>query len=56
VTLTADPSNAATSDATSASFTPPAPGSYCFYAVYSGDANYLGSVDGNADQCFTVTS
>ncbi len=53
VNLVAAVGNTAT--ATSAGFAPPAgPGTYCFYAVYSGDANYLGSSDGSSDECFTV--
>ena len=52
VTLAAGAGN--TSSATSSSFTPSAPGTYCFNAVYSGDGNYLGSSDGSSSECFTV--
>jgi hypothetical protein len=47
-------SNAAT--ATSAAFTPPALGDYCFIAVYSGDDNYGSETENSNDGCFTVTS
>jgi len=46
-------SNAAT--ATSAAFTPPALGDYCFIAVYSGDDNYGSETENSNDGCFTVT-
>ena len=41
--------------ATGPSFTPGALGTYCFRADYAGDGNYLGSSDGSASECFTVT-
>jgi hypothetical protein len=42
--------------ATSVPFTPEATGSYCFLAVYSGDASYNTASDGSTtDECFTVT-
>ena len=41
--------------ATGPSFTPGALGTYCFRADYAGDSNYLGSSDGSASECFTVT-
>ena len=41
--------------ATGPSFTPAALGTYCFRADYAGDSNYLGSSDGSASECFTVT-
>jgi uncharacterized repeat protein (TIGR01451 family) len=46
-----------TSTATSPSFTPPAPGNYCFAGVYTptaGTAIYFGSSDTSADECFVV--
>ena len=52
VSLTAGAND--TSSATSDSYTPSAPGTYCFRAVYSGDSNYLGSSDGSSTECFTV--
>src|SRR5258708_21973139 len=52
LTADLDPSKA---DATSSSFTPSAPGSYCFFAVYSDDTNYTGSNDGSVGECFTVS-
>ena len=42
-------------DATSPDFTPSALGTYCYRADYGGDTNYLGSTDGSARECFTVT-
>jgi hypothetical protein len=46
-----------TATATSSSFLATSgPGTYCFRAVYGGDANYSGSSDASADQCFTVTT
>jgi len=51
-----------TSSATSASFTPTGAGTWCFSAVYGGDANYAGSSDNAAaadvdpDQCVLVLS
>jgi tellurite resistance-related uncharacterized protein len=37
-------------------FTPTAPGTWCWHAVYQGSVNYTGSDDGgNASECFTVT-
>jgi uncharacterized repeat protein (TIGR01451 family) len=51
--LTAGAGNTAT--ASSAPFTAPAPGIYCFRADYGGDTNYLVSSDGSATECFTVT-
>ncbi len=41
--------------ATGPSFTPSALGTYCYRADYAGDGNYLGSSDGSAGECFTVT-
>jgi 6-phosphogluconolactonase (cycloisomerase 2 family) len=43
-----------TASATSASFTPPAVGTYCFYASYAGDPGYVGSAD-TTPSCFDVT-
>jgi len=44
-----------TATATSAPYTPPATGTYCFLGVYSGDANYAGGSDGSTTrECFTV--
>ena len=34
--------------------TPPAPGTWCFRAAYSGDADYVAAADGGAAECFTV--
>jgi len=54
------PSVGATSTATSVSFTPSAPGTWCFSASYGGDTNYIGSSDntsaGNLDtaECLLV--
>jgi hypothetical protein len=42
--------------ATSESFTPEAPGTYCFRADYSGDAANAASSDGTVGQCFTATT
>ncbi|HVC69633.1 MAG TPA: Ig-like domain-containing protein [Acidimicrobiales bacterium] len=42
--------------ASSVAFTPQATGSYCFLAVYSGDASYFPASDGSSDECFTVTT
>jgi hypothetical protein len=53
ITLTGGTGNTAT--ATSSGFTPTAPGTWCFRADYSGDANYTASTDGGAGECFTVT-
>jgi hypothetical protein len=44
------------SSASSAYATPTAPGSYCFYAVYSGSENYLGSSDATSQGCFTLAA
>jgi hypothetical protein len=45
-----------TATATSAGYTPPGTGSYCFLAVYGGDNNYASASDGStADECFSVT-
>jgi hypothetical protein len=44
-----------TATATSASFTPDAPGYWCFDNTYSGDANYAPSSDDTTDECFDVT-
>jgi hypothetical protein len=52
VTLTAGTGNTAT--ASSSTFTPGSPGTYCFRADYSGDSNYTASADGAGDECFTV--
>ena len=54
VTVTAGADD--TSTATSASFTPPSTGEWCFAAVYSGDSNYAGSSDTTTDGCFDVTT
>jgi hypothetical protein len=40
--------------AASAAITPDAAGTYCFHAVYPGDADYSGSSDSSSDECFTV--
>jgi len=40
--------------ATSDSYTPPSPGTYYFYANYSGDSNYLPSVSDPADEVLVV--
>ncbi len=37
--------------ATSIAFTPPQQGDWCLAAIYSGDANYLGSADQSTDEC-----
>jgi parallel beta-helix repeat protein len=50
------PGASGSSAATSASFTPTATGFWCFAAVYSGDANYQGSMDTTTTECFTVTA
>jgi hypothetical protein len=42
------------STATSASFTPPGGGSWCFAAYYSGDAHYSASFDATGDGCFFI--
>jgi hypothetical protein len=52
VTLPDSPAAAPT--ATSPSFTPTSPGTWCFRADYSGDTNYSGSGDGSSGECFTV--
>ncbi len=44
-----------TAMATSGSFTPDAPGYWCFDNTYSGDANYAPSADDTTDECFDVT-
>ncbi|HTZ07788.1 MAG TPA: hypothetical protein VMB72_01880 [Acidimicrobiales bacterium] len=50
------------SSATSASFLPPDVGTWCFSAVYGGDANYAGSSDNtdssnlDTDECVLVTA
>ena len=51
--VTSEPDDSAT--ATSASFTPDAPGYWCFAAYYSGDSNYGSSTDTTTDVCFEVT-
>jgi hypothetical protein len=45
-----------TSSAPSASFTPSAPGYWCFAGYYSGDSNYAVSSDTTVDECFDVTT
>jgi hypothetical protein len=54
VSLTAGANNTAT--ATSASFTPTASGYWCFTADYSGDGNYLTSMDTTTDECVNVVT
>jgi uncharacterized repeat protein (TIGR01451 family) len=44
-----------TATATSPAWSASAPGTFCFAGYYSGDANYGGSSDTSADECFTVT-
>ncbi len=44
-----------TNSAISATFDNTSPGTWCFAAVYSGDANYTGSSDEGADECYTVS-
>lgn len=41
--------------AASIGYTPANAGSFCFAAVYGGDANYTSSSDTTADQCFTAS-
>jgi hypothetical protein len=41
--------------ATGPNFTPTALGTYCYRADYVGAGDYLGSSDGSAGECFTVT-
>ena len=55
------PNSSNSSVATSVPFTPPTIGNYCFYAVYSGDANYpagpespSGPYGSGATECFNV--
>jgi hypothetical protein len=43
-----------TATATSASFTPPSAGFWCFAGYYSGDSNYSSSADTSTDECFNV--
>ena len=43
-----------TASVTSAAFTPTRAGTWCFFAAYSGDGNYVGSQDGSGRECFTV--
>jgi hypothetical protein len=44
-----------TATATSASYAPPATGTYCFFAAYSGDATYTPTSDSStATECFDV--
>ncbi len=44
-----------TATATSPSYTPAAPGAYCFLGVYSGDGNYAGASDSSTiRECFIV--
>jgi hypothetical protein len=53
--VTLVPGADATTTATSAAFTPTASGTYCFVAVYSGDANTTSGSDGSTTgECFTV--
>jgi uncharacterized repeat protein (TIGR01451 family) len=54
VALTAGANN--TSGAHSAAFTASSPGKWCFAAVYGGDANYAGSQDTSATECFTIAT
>ncbi len=55
------PSVGATSKATSVSFAPSAPGTWCFSVTYGGDSNYAGSTDNtsslnlDASECLLVT-
>jgi hypothetical protein len=43
--------------ATSDSYSPPGTGTYCFLAVYSGDANYASAPDSSTTaECFTTTA
>ncbi len=45
-----------TAAATSPAFTPKSPGTYCFWADYTGSAEYLSLVEASTtDQCFTVS-
>ena len=44
-----------TNTATSAPFNNTSPGTWCFAAVYSGDANYTGSSDDTTNECYTVS-
>ena len=59
-TLSAQPNDQATT--TSAVFTPDAPGTWCFSAVYSGDPNYQSSADNttnsnlDANECLFVSA
>jgi len=53
VPLTAEAGNKAT--ATSAPFTPTAPGFWCFAGIYSGNTNYSPSGDTTSDECVMVT-
>ncbi len=54
VTLVASGDNL-TSTATSAGFSPPDVGRYCFGGGYSGSTVYNGSADQSVDECFIVT-
>ena len=54
VTLSAGSNN--TASATSPTFTPTAPGYWCFAGYYSGDTNYPASSDTGTDECVDVTS
>jgi hypothetical protein len=54
VTLSPGPGETAT--ATSSPFTPTAAGTWCFGAIYSGDANYSEGFDNTTDACFSVVA
>lgn len=58
VTVSADPSAGAdTAAATSADFTPPSTGTYCYLAQYGGDGTLAAASDGSPpSECFTVTA
>jgi hypothetical protein len=49
------PGVGATATARSGSFTPDAPGYWCFDNTYSGDADYAPSSDDTTGECFDVT-
>jgi hypothetical protein len=49
------PGSGDTATATSGSFTPTAPGYWCFDNSYSGDGNYAPSSDDSTAECFEVT-
>jgi hypothetical protein len=53
-TASLSPGSGNTATATSPSFTPNSPGTWCFRADYSGDSNYHPSGDGSSGECFTV--